>query len=288
MNSIITEERWATISLEELSMEKINLPFFYHLGAKLNLLTELTPEVDNRVQIWLATMPAHSYVYTLLESFSTLTVCRTTGIEFINAIIEVQNWMTETPPNKWGKEEPSVDVRFNNVIIKAKEFQTVLIAELETLASYYVTQKAIYSTTGLIERAENILPEHVLKKISTDIKEEIRQSGKCLAFDVATASAFHIMRATEAVIHKYYLHVCQPESEKRLQAWGAYITELKKSPKPEVQEVVAILQQIKDRHRNLIMHPEIVLSPDEAFTLFEIAKGAIIAMADNLPRRKKK
>ncbi len=35
------------------------------------------------------------------------------------------------------------------------------------------------------------------------------------------------------------------------------------------------------------MHPEIVLSPDEALTLFEIAKGAIIAMADQLAVSKK-
>jgi len=127
------------------------------------------------------------------------------------------------------------------------------------------------------------LPESILKKISNEIVEEIRQSGRCLAFDVATASAFHIMRATESVIHKYYLQVCKPEPEKKLANWGLYIAKLSQSQDPRVKEVVALLQQIKDRHRNLIMHPEIVLNPDEAFTLFEIAQSAIITMAGNLP-----
>jgi len=36
------------------------------------------------------------------------------------------------------------------------------------------------------------------------------------------------------------------------------------------------------------MHPEIVLTPDEAFTLFEIAQSAIITMAGSLPIVEKK
>jgi len=123
----------------------------------------------------------------------------------------------------------------------------------------------------------------VLDKITEDVKREIRESGKCLAFDCATASGFHIMRATELIIHKYYTHVCKPTSEKRLDNWGAYIAKLDQVADAQVKEVVAILRQIKDQHRNLIMHPELVLSPDESFTLFEIAQGAIIAMVNALP-----
>lgn len=162
-------------------------------------------------------------------------------------------------------------------------------AELQTLATYNITQKGIYSTTDLVERAERILPEQVLGRIGRMAAGEVRESGKCLALDCATASAFHMMRATEEVMHRYYVSVCKPKPAKRLENWGAYIAALNKSSKPEVKEIVAMVQQIKDRHRNLIMHPEIVLTIDEAFTLFEIAQGAIIAMADNLPavRRKK-
>jgi hypothetical protein len=49
--------------------------------------------------------------------------------------------------------------------------------------------------------------------------------------------------------------------------------------------VLAFLQQIKDQDRNLIMHPEVVLQPDEALTLFEVTKGAILMMAEKLPLR---
>ena len=95
------------------------------------------------------------------------------------------------------------------------------------------------------------------------------------------------MRASEAVMHQYYLAVCKPPKPDPLENWGAYIAELLKSGDSSVKETVALLKQVKDHHRNLIMHPEVVLSPDEAFTLFEIAKGAMMAMAGKLPEAKK-
>ncbi|GAG90924.1 unnamed protein product, partial [marine sediment metagenome] len=177
MPKIYIEEKWISIPLEGISMEKINLLFFYQLGAQLNPLTKFTPDEKNRAQIWLASFAAHTFTYTTLNSFPTLTVCRSVGIELINAILEVQKWMNKTPPDRWMEVDPLVGVQFSNVINKAKEFETVLTAELQTLATYHVTQKGIYSTADLIERADNTLPASVLPKISRAVKEEIKQSG---------------------------------------------------------------------------------------------------------------
>lgn len=285
--NITIEERWVAISLGGVAMERISLPFFYKLGVQLNALTKFIPEVKNRVQIWRASFPAHEYVYALLTNFQTLAVCNATGAELTKAIVEMQEWMRKTPYAEWGRKNPIVDVKFSNVVNKAKEFETVLSAELQTLETYHVSQKGIYDTTALIARAEKILPIPMLKKVDEKVVTEIRESGKCLAFDCATAAGFHIMRAVELVMHEYYIHVCKPESKNRLSSWGAYITKLDKVEGIEVKEIIAMLRQIKDRHRNLIMHPEIVLTPDEAFTLFELGKGAVIAMADRLPVLKK-
>lgn len=278
-------------------MKKINLPFFYQLGAKLNPLTEFTPTVNNRSQIWLASFPVHSYVYTLLETFKTLTVCRAAGIALIDAILKMQNWVREPPPDKWGEEDPSVDFLFQNVITATKNFEIVLTAELQRLETYHVTQKGIYSIPDLIDKTEDMLPDSTREKIGKKVVEEIRQSGRCLAFDNSTASGFHIIRALEVVMHDYYVFVCKPASKKRLDNWGEYISALhklaedantKKSTREDVKKVIALLQQIKDQDRNLIMHPEVFLTPDDAHKLFEIAKSAIIAMTDTLPKRKKK
>jgi hypothetical protein len=233
-------------------------------------------------------LQAGSIVLELLTKFTSLVVCGPIGKE-LNSEIRKSIDVLVTDLNKPLTTDELLAI--NDIAKKAKEFETVLTAELETLATYNATQKGIYSTADLIEQAENVLPVSVLEKISQDVVQEIRESGRCLAFDNPTASGFHIMRATELVIHEYYKAICSPTTpDTRLGNWGAYLAELRKfgdpdnkGGDPEVKKVVAILQQIKDSDRNLIMHPEIVLTPDDAFTLFEVAKGAIMTMANKLP-----
>lgn len=269
-------------------MEKINLPFIYELGLQLNSLAKMTYDKSQRVKIWLGAVDVLSSMDLLFKKFPILAACRTKCSELEDAKDEAGNWLRARNASEWEKEDVTADIMFEKIIKIAKESEIVLSAELHTVAAYNITQKGIYSTTDLIEHAEGILPQHVLGKIGQMAIREVRESGKCLALDCATASAFHMMRAAEEVMYEYYVSVCKPKPARKLENWGAYITELSKLNKPEVKEVVAMLQQIKDRHRNLIMHPEIVLTIDEAFTLFEIAQGAIIAMADNIPVSSKK
>lgn len=264
-------------------MEILSLPFFYKLGSQLNPLTKMNTEPSKRFEIYYESYGVPLLIQSLFELFPTLTICRSSGEAFIKAVEQIKILSKNTPAEKWEEKNFLTDIKFKAVIDKAKEFETVLSAELEKLATYYVTQKGIYSTPDLIAQAELSLPLSVRSKISEKVRNEIRESGKCLAYDNATASGFHILRAVEAIMHQYYLVVCQPNPKtKQPENWGAYIAELHKSTDPTVKETVAILQQIKDNDRNLIMHPELVLSSDDAFTLFEIAKGAIMAMAKKL------
>jgi hypothetical protein len=297
MCSLLIEERWVSIPLEGVSMEKINLPLFYQLGMRLHPLTEMKPDAANIYRIAIASLWAGDTVEILLDRFPTLSVCRAAGNELLVARDEVLEWLDKTPAEKVKELYPSVSSIFEQVINKAKEFETVVSAELQKLDTYHATKKGIYDTTALIQQAENILPVSVLNKIDEDIAREIRESGKCLAFDCAAASGFHVVRAIEAVMHNYYIFVCKPASDKKLDNWGKYIsafhkltedTTAEKGIREDVKKVIALLQQIKDQDRNLIMHPEVMLTPDDAHKLFEIAEGAIIAMADRLPAPEKK
>ncbi len=265
-------------------MERLSLPYFYKLGAQINPLTKMTIEPSKRIDIFIAAYGTSAQIQSLFELFPTLTVCRSNGETLIKAVEKIRTWVNSSAgESKWSEKNFQTDLMFKEVIDKAKEFETVLSAELERLATYHVTQKGIYSTPDLIAQADLALPISVRNKIDEKVRNEIRESGKCLAYDNATASGFHILRAVEAVMHQYYLVVCKPNSQpEQLENWGAYIAELHQSKDPTVKETVAILQQIKDNDRNLIMHPELVLSPDDAFTLFEISKGAIMAMAKKL------
>jgi len=269
-------------------MEKIDLPLFYQLGSQLHPLTEFNLQASTRVDLIIEGLSVKTTTLFVLNSFSALTVCRAAGEKFLSAIDNAYKWLRDTPSEKWKEPDSSADTTFRQIITKAKDFETILTADLGTLVTYHATQKGIYDTAALVGRAENILPVPMLNRINEEVVTEIRESGKCLAFDCATASGFHIMRATEMVMHKYYIYIFNPESDKRLHDWGKYIAKFETVEDSAVKEVVVMLRQIKDQHRNLIMHPEIILSPNEAFTLFEIAKAAIITMADQLPEGKEK
>lgn len=268
--------------LRNANMEKVNLPFFYDLGAELAALSRLEPSSSTKLEILVACYRASPNLEALLDSFPSLNVCRGVCKELKDLIRNCQQHKSE----EWSRA-PNFDpeeMAFRNVVTKAKDFAIVLTAELQNLPSYLPEQKGIYDTTKLIDEAERVLPASVIAKLSAEVIEELRQSGRCLAFDIGTACGFHMMRAVEGVLHGYYLAVCKPKPKpkERLDSWGAYIAALHGINEDDVKEVVAILQQLKDRHRNRLMHPEIILSPDDAFTLFETGQTAITVMAQRL------
>jgi hypothetical protein len=279
-------------------MEKINLPFFYQLGSQLNPLGKMKTTPQNRIEIFIAGITVRNSILGLLNWAGGLKVCYSGARALLDAINEMEKWALNLKlPGDWTKEDTSVDRKFQQIIDKAKNFETVLSEELLTLSAYCATQKGIYSTSDLIDHAERVFPSSVLEKLSEPVVQEVAHGGRCLAFDIPTASGFHMLRATEAVLHEYYVAVCKPKSKSKLENWGAYIsalykltekTTVKVDVKDHVKRVLALLQQVKDQDRNVIMHPEVVLTANEAFILFEITKGAIMAMSDKLPEHKKK
>ena len=272
-------------------MEKISLPFYYQLAVLISSVTKFQYIPESRIDFISLCYQVDAYIRAVIN-LEQLTVSRKLGVELVTTISELHKWISETPTEKWRVADYFIDNKLQNLILKFKEYETVLINELYTFDAYNPPQKGIYSTTSLIVQAEKLFPQSVLEKIDERIVHEVRESGRCLAFDIWTASAFHILRAIELVLHNYYICVCKPSPtpKQRLANWGAYIKELQKSEDPSVGEVLAILQQIKDKHRNLIMHPDAVLSADESFTLFQISQGVIIAMVSSLsiPKKAKK
>src|SRR5262249_45791089 len=107
-------------------------------------------------------------------------------------------------------------------------------------------------------------------------KGEIRQAGKCIAFDLPTAAGFHLLRALENVIQSYYDSVTKGRARPATGTMGTYIAEIEKNggePK-----LAAILTQKKDHHRNPLMHPQDVLEMNEAIILFGIVQSAMMSI----------
>lgn len=259
-------------------MIRINSAYFYELGARLHPLLNIDENGD-RDDLWLALyMAQNSLRAALFSEVIPLRTCVARGWQLDEAISRLIQLIRDPA-------QAHVDTfEFDRVETAAKEFETVLQAELQVMSAYYASQKALYSTPDLVDRAEIIFPKEVRDKVSEDAINDVRQAGKCLAFDVPTAAGFHILRATEDIIREYYGLVVGTLPAKKSRNWGVYIKGLRAHGAD--QKIVAALEQVKDMHRNPIMHPEVVLTTDEAISLFGIAQGIIVAMVLDIEKRK--
>lgn len=171
------------------------------------------------------------------------------------------------------------------------KFETVFAEELREEATYRVPSRGIYSTPKLIDSADESFPTGLGANISLKARDEWRASGRCLAFNLLSASGFHVARAVELVMQDYFQHFTGKDPSK-LKTWHEYLTELDgmasedpaEASKPS-KKTVTELKQMKDDYRNPIMHPRIVLNEADARMLFANGEAAIIAMAMEMKLR---
>lgn len=160
-------------------------------------------------------------------------------------------------------------------------FEPVLKAELHAADAYFVSKKGGYDTIDLISQAEVLFPQDLPEKVPEAVAD-IQEAGKCLAFELGTAAGFHILRANEAVLLRYWDAVTSGEPRPKNRNLGSYIKKLEELNAGDAK-VRATLRQIKDLHRNTLVHPEDVLTIDEAIDLLGIIRSAISAMLRAIP-----
>jgi hypothetical protein len=259
-------------------MQRVNQHQFYEFATILHPLTEMPTSQKISELMWKLYQAQTWLDYFLGNRVVPLVVCRPSGLRLIEQIRELlpKDFPTTMPDN------PDDPIGFQGRIISdgTKEFETVLAAELQALDTYFISQKGIYATPDLIESADKALDESVRKVISAEALKDFGQAGRCLAFDLPTAAGFHAMRATENVLRQYHRAIMKPPSITTNPDMATCINELKKAGAD--QKTLAVIDQIRDLHRNTIMHPEVFLSPSEGLRLFDIAKSAISAMSDQI------
>lgn len=268
-------------------MKRVNQYFFYQIGAAVNPLVDLKDEVSYN-DLWLMVVTAANSLRELLENEQfPVHTCRSAAQKLHAAA------KAATPKIADG-DDLSVELAKSvptsiiwDLRNAAKEFELVFAAELETTDVYYVSQKGIYSTSDLIERADATFTAGVRAKLTPEIVSDIRQAGKALAFDLDTASGYHMIRATESLIHIYYVKVSGSIPRRKDRNWGAYVRNLNAHRKANSNsavdpKLISLIDQVREHHRNPVMHPELTLSADEAQSLFNVCQGVIIAFAGAL------
>lgn len=172
---------------------------------------------------------------------------------------------------------------FDLILLKQQfnHYKIALLAELDSLNAYFVTQKGSHDTLTLLAAGEALFPANLGQKVPEAVFD-VREAGKCLAFELPTACGFHVFRATESVLRAYYDHTTGGKARPKVRSLGVYIQALVKAGHGN-PKVLAILKQMTDLYRNPLVHPEAVLVTEEALAIVGIARSAVSAMLAELP-----
>ena len=257
-------------------MQRVNEYRFYELGAALERLKDLNEKTllwDAIFAIW----EARRTLVLLLADPISLRVCRPAAEKLLRDIAAILPVHGQDPdPNK------KIGYGAHQITSGVAQLSTVLEAEFPTLDTYAVSQKGAYSMPILIDQAEMLLPADTRQRLDDVAIQDIRQAGRCMAFDLPTAAGFHLFRAVESVMRHLYntLNGTSQEPE-RLPNWVAYLKALTEAQVPS--DVTDMLDSIRQHYRNPLAHPDATLTTDEAIVLVPLGVAAIQKMVDAMP-----
>lgn len=278
--SFVGNESWFLLSLEGYAMKQINTYALYELSTQLQGLRGL-PAVaaqfskDEAYQLFFARYWLQNFF--IDKPVMPMEVSADAAKELVDSITEVMNKLFADPPTE------VYDYEVANIRTKLANLETVMSLELQRHQTYLVSQIGGYSMSLLTTKAEVNILEDALAIIGEQAKKDFREAGRCLAFEVPTAAGFHAMRATEHVLRQY--HALLTGKDVSRIDWAVCVSDLKEAGADP--KVLQVLDQIRSLHRNPLMHPQEFLSMKDAIGLFDIAKSAIGALAEEISTLRK-
>lgn len=157
-----------------------------------------------------------------------------------------------------------------------KAIRQTLDAEAEGIFALVTTEKRI-DVKKLISNVELLMASDVFDFLPNVAKYDFEQAGKCIAFELPTAAAFHLLRGTEDVIRWFYCSIIKrnrlPEKERM---WGLMIDQLRRKRRNAPPALLLDhLDYIRNNFRNPTQHPEKIYDMDESQDLFNLCTEAI-------------
>ncbi len=265
-------------------MQRVDGFYLYQVGPQIHPLTEMTmqglapsPTYD---QALFPLYIAESALDTLItRSVFRLRTSYQSGQTLLAAIRRLKTKIED--PNT-DKTKPLEWLDAYQISSALTSFEAVLGAELSLVPLYVVAQKAGYDTSILIDNGAACFPADVWTKAPEAIAD-LQQGTKCIAYEVFTASGFHFHRANEAVLRRYWDAVSKGKARPSGRNIGDYLNEMNKQDFGD-PKVKTALRDLKDLHRNPLIHPEHSLNTaEEAIALMNGAHYVMVYMLQEIP-----
>jgi hypothetical protein len=139
-------------------------------------------------------------------------------------------------------------------------------------------------TLTLIDSGEEAFPPMLSRKVPEAIND-VRQAMSCIAFELPTAAAFHLHRANETVLKRYWAALGDGEQLPDKATMGK-IVELMEQRSIGRAEIRSSLRDIIKLHRNPTIHPEQALEDtEEAINLYGAIRSVVGHMLKDIPEQ---
>ncbi len=155
------------------------------------------------------------------------------------------------------------------------QIRKVFEAEVLGVYSFVVTDKR-YELKRLLDSIELIFIPETFEQLPSVAQYDFQEAGRCIAFERATAAAFHILRATEDVLRIYYRNFTKKEPSKK--TWGNLIFELRKNDLEVDIVTINHLDNLGRSFRNPTQHPDKIYEIQEVQDLLGVSIDVVNRM----------
>jgi len=158
-----------------------------------------------------------------------------------------------------------------------------LRAEASTLHAYVLDEKRI-DVQKLVNEPDFFFAHRTFERLPDIARFDVREAGKCIAFDLPTAGAFHLLRATEDTLRSYFRTFFKRASIETA-SWGQLLERLRakaRNPKPDAT-LLHHLDHIRKNFRNPTDHPQMIFDTDQVQDLLALVADVLNRMAKELP-----
>ena len=157
-------------------------------------------------------------------------------------------------------------------------------AEAKGIFAYIVTDKRI-DVDKLLDDVPALFSPRIFQLMPDIAQYDFMEAGKCIAYELPTAAAFHTLRGTESTLRLYY---CNHIKRRRLTTllWRPMVEHLRKCKKPIPKILLDNLDNIALNFRNPTAHPEYKYDIYEVQDLFNLCVDVNNRMISELIKRK--
>lgn len=157
-----------------------------------------------------------------------------------------------------------------------KDLRKTLFAEAGGNIAFIVTDKRI-DVNKLLSDMPFLMAPDVFDSLPDIAQYDFIEAGKCIAFELPTSAAFHLLRGTESLLRQFYCSFIRRGRVDLL--WGPMVKHLKDRKKRIAQPLLDNLDNIRRSFRNPTQHPDKIYDIQEVQDLFGLCVDVVNRMA---------